>query len=251
MAQAKNESTIRSHACPSGGETVLLTHPRVALPSHQFGASVEGRPIRVAVFNEKCHHTVTIFGGFHGDEPKSVHVCQAFINMLTNGESQIPLVRWVIAPLINPDGYEIRNRRNAHKVDLNRNFPPPNWAPGSKRSRMFGGLSPASEPETKVVIKLIDAYPPDVIITMHSISGHRFCNNYDGPSRHLATAMQQHNHYPVTASIGYPTPGSFGHWAGVEKNIPTITLELPSHHSAKRCWQDNCAALLAVASVGL
>ena len=26
--------------------------------------------------------------------------------------------------------------------------------------------------------------------------------------------------------MGYPTPGSFGTWAGIEKEIPTITLEL-------------------------
>jgi len=32
--------------------------------------------------------------------------------------------------------------------------------------------------------------------------------------------------YPVQQEIGYPTPGSFGTYAGVEKNIPTITLEL-------------------------
>ena len=28
--------------------------------------------------------------------------------------------------------------------------------------------------------------------------------------------------YPVEPSIGYPTPGSFGTWAGIEKQIPTI-----------------------------
>ena len=32
--------------------------------------------------------------------------------------------------------------------------------------------------------------------------------------------------YPVEKSIGYPTPGSFGTWAGIERKIPTITLEL-------------------------
>ena len=32
--------------------------------------------------------------------------------------------------------------------------------------------------------------------------------------------------YPVEENIGYPTPGSFGTWAGIEKEIPTITLEL-------------------------
>ncbi len=111
---------------------------------------------------------------------------------------------------------------------------------------MFGGPSPGSEPETSAVINLIAAYPPHVIITIHSISDGRFCNNYDGPAKSLAEIMHQHNHYPITSSIGYATPGSFGHWAGVEKNIPTITLELPSHHSPKKCWQDNRPALLAV-----
>jgi protein MpaA len=32
--------------------------------------------------------------------------------------------------------------------------------------------------------------------------------------------------YPTEGSIGYPTPGSFGTWAGIEHNIPVITLEL-------------------------
>ena len=32
--------------------------------------------------------------------------------------------------------------------------------------------------------------------------------------------------YPIEESIGYPTPGSFGTWAGIEREILTITLEL-------------------------
>lgn len=41
-----------------------------------------------------------------------------------------------------------------------------------------------------------------------------------------ANAISKIIGYPVEESIGYPTPGSFGTWAGVEKGIPTITLEL-------------------------
>ena len=62
--------------------------------------------------------------------------------------------------------------------------------------------------------------------------------------RAVANRMKRHNRYPVTRSIGYPTPGSLGTWAGVERGIPTITLELPARHSTKRCWVDNRAALL-------
>ena len=37
----------------------------------------------------------------------------------------------------------------------------------------------------------------------------------------------------MESSIGYPTPGSFGTWAGVEKKIPTITLELDEETDVK------------------
>jgi protein MpaA len=50
--------------------------------------------------------------------------------------------------------------------------------------------------------------------------------NYDGPAETLAQKISDIIKYPVEASIGYPTPGSFGTYAGVERQIPTITLEL-------------------------
>ena len=39
--------------------------------------------------------------------------------------------------------------------------------------------------------------------------------------------------YPVEESIGYPTPGSFGTWAGIERGILTITLELDENVQVK------------------
>ena len=50
--------------------------------------------------------------------------------------------------------------------------------------------------------------------------------NYDGNAKQIAEKISNIIGYPVEKSIGYPTPGSFGTWAGIEKNIPTITLEL-------------------------
>jgi protein MpaA len=181
-----------------------------------------------------------VFGGFHGDEPKSVDLARRFAVALGEAAAPPPVI---VVPLVNPDGFEIRKRRNARKVDINRNFPTRNWERGNPRSRMFGGESATSEPETRCVIELIKKCKPRAIITIHSISDHRFCNNYDGPAGRLARRMAALNHYPVTPSIGYPTPGSFGSWAGKEQRIPTITLELPSHHSSRRCWEDNREAL--------
>ena len=50
--------------------------------------------------------------------------------------------------------------------------------------------------------------------------------NYDGPAKEIAEKFSEIIRYPAEGSIGYPTPGSFGTYCGVERNIPTITLEL-------------------------
>lgn len=221
-----------------------------------IGHSVERRPIFAHVRAGRADRTVLVLGGMHGDEPKSVDLARRFIELLENkgppprpplarGGGDSNGTRWIIVPLVNPDGYARRKRRNARKVDLNRNFPTRNWTLGSPRSRMFGGTAPGSEPETRGVMKLIERFRPRRIITIHSIGRERFCNNYDGPGKALAKTMSRFNRYPVTATIGYPTPGSFGAYAGIERRIPVVTLELPSLHSAKRCWFDNREALLA------
>jgi protein MpaA len=120
-------------------------------------------------------------------------------------------------------------RVNANKVDLNRNWPTQNWRENTETpgSPYFGGPVAASEPETRALMGLMDQLQPRVIVSIHS--PYRVVN-FDGPqpqTLQLAEAMAARNGYPVTASIGYPTPGSFGNWAGVERQIPTITLELP------------------------
>ena len=212
-----------------------------------MGRSVEGRAIGAYVFRGTPKRTVLILGGFHGDEPKSVFVARRWVDFLLTERDPVDDARWVVVPLVNPDGYAKRQRRNARRVDINRNFPTKNWMPTSPRTRMYGGPTPASEPETQAVMNVVRRFRPMRIVAIHSIGADRHCNNYDGPGRALALAMRRYNHYPVTASIGYPTPGSFGAWAGGEHNIATLTLELPSHDSPKRCWDDNRRALLCVA----
>jgi len=213
-----------------------------------LGKSVEGRPIEAHIHGRASEPTILILGGMHGDEPKGVYVAQRLIAQL-EGEPDIGAgSRWIVIPVVNPDGYERRNRRNAHLVDINRNFPTRSWTETAKRSRMFGGPTPSSEPETRAVIKAVTHYHPGLIVTIHSIDRRRHCNNYDGPGKAIAQTMRRFNKYPVVSSLGYPTPGSFGTWAGIERHISTITLELPSHHSPKRCWEDNLPALQACAA---
>lgn len=131
-------------------------------------------------------------------------------------------------PCLNPDGMQLGTRTNANGVDLNRNFPTKNWgedtsAAGSNPSDYFGGKSAGSEIETKFVMEILEEYKPSSILTLHAPYK---VVNYDGPARELAEEISDIMGYPVEESIGYPTPGSFGTYAGIERQVPTITLEL-------------------------
>lgn len=134
-------------------------------------------------------------------------------------------------PCLNPDGMQLGQRTNANGVDLNRNFPTKNWGENhgdnatcdDAETAYYGGTSGGSEIETQFLIDTIREFKPNKILTLHAPYK---VVNYDGPAKELAEKISTIINYPVEASIGYPTPGSFGTYAGVERQIPTITLEL-------------------------
>src|SRR5205085_5664810 len=107
------------------------------------------------------------------------------------------------------------------------------------------GQQATSEPETRAIISAIDVTHPRLIISIHSIDDGRECDNYDGPAADIARVMSRYNGYRVTGTMGYPTPGSLGSYAGIDQQIPIITLELPRKQSGEAAWQKNRDALLA------
>lgn len=161
------------------------------------------------------YNGVLVIGVFHGDEPQGKYLIEKYLEK--NRSTKIAFI-----PELNPDGRKLGTRTNANGVDLNRNFPTKNWVL-SEKNEFFGGDSPASEIETKFLIDIINDIKPRLIITLHAPFK---IVNYDGDGRAIAEMISEIIGYPVVENIGYVTPGSFGTWAGIEKGIPTITLEL-------------------------
>lgn len=200
--------------------------------------SVEGREIYLLELG-KGDSTTIIFGGFHGNEIMGVKLVFRFAEYLYQEQQASLTSRVIIVPALNPDGLVKAERQNANKVDINRNFPTKNWSKEYKSRKNFPGLSPASEPETQAIIELLEKYTPQRIISVHTPLA---MVNYDGPALEIANEMAKFNKYPVEADIGYFTPGSFGTYAGKERNIPTITLELPKS-SFEEIWKENKESL--------
>ena len=211
----------------------------------KVGESVGGRPIRMHIFGDSGP-TTFIFAGIHGNEPSSEFVALHLVEHLLGNSECYASGRVAVLPSANPDGLLAGTRVNANAVDCNRNFPAANWKPQAPNARYSPGKSPGSEPETRAIIEAVRILKPDAIVSIHSTSTFKPCNNYDGPAADLAKLMAPYNGYPPKASLGYPTPGSFGTWAGIERKIPTITLELPYKERAQKVWPGNRDALLAL-----
>lgn len=169
--------------------------------------------------------TILIIGVVHGDESQGKFLIENYLE-----KNHEPKNKILFIPCLNPDGMDLGTRQNASDIDINRNFPTKNWVREPFASQYYGGESAASEIETKFVMKIMEEYSPDVILTLHTPYK---VVNYDGPAQEIAQKISEIIGYPVQSDIGYPTPGSFGTYAGIERNIPIITLELDEEIDVK------------------
>ncbi len=196
---------------------------------------------------QKVPVRILLIGGIHGDEKTASAIVFKWLDKLNS-----PVIRstnefhWKIAPVVNPDGMLApkSTRVNAHGVDLNRNFPTPNWlveAPEYWRKktksdpRRFPGKAPLSEPESRWVFNQMEQFQPDVIISVHAPFG---VLDFDGsgtpPSKFGRLMFNRVGVYP----------GSLGNYGGRHKDIPVVTIELPnsqlmpSDAEVTRIWQD-------------
>jgi protein MpaA len=161
-----------------------------------------------------------IFGAIHGDEPASAELCRRFVDALAE---KPPLHRTIVIPVANPDGLAAGTKNNARDVDLNRNFAAKNWQRGHKPG-YDPGPTAESEPETKALASLVAALQPRALVAVHQPFR---CVNWDGSGQGLADRMAAACGYPSVATVGYPTPGSFGSRYGVDGGGCVVTLELP------------------------
>ena len=145
-------------AMPTTAQAAEPAHPTV-LEKVVIGHSVRGRPIRAYHLGEPGKRTVLLIATMHGDEGRPRLILQA----LRTGRPVRGIDLWVV-PTYNPDGLARGTRKNAHGVDLNRNFPY-RWADldGSYES----GPRPGSEPETRAMMRFLRTIKPDRILSFH------------------------------------------------------------------------------------
>ncbi|MDA8523189.1 M14 family zinc carboxypeptidase [Acidovorax sp. NCPPB 4044] len=190
---------------------------------------------------------VLVVGAIHGDELTSASLALRWIGFAGQPlPASRQAVHWRFIPVLNPDGLLARpaTRVNARGVDLNRNFPTPNWerdAPlyWEKRTRRdprrWPGPEPLSEPESRFLHTQMEGFRPDLVVSIHAPYG---VLDYDGPlpppSRLGQLRLDQLGIFP----------GSLGHYGSVRQGMPVVTIELqhelrmPDDQQVRQMWRD-------------
>jgi len=195
-----------------------------------WAKSAGGKAIELFCSEPSTGEPILFVGGVHGDEPEGVRLAQDLLLWLQKYHRP----NWVLIPCLNVDGYASRQRTNAHGVDLNRNFPCKDWSPAAKYPRYFPGPKPASEPEVRALVQLIDKVQPKLIVHFHSWEA---CVVYTGtPGREAAEIIGAGTGYKIAEDIGYPTPGSLGQYGWLEKKIPVICVEAQEKSDLDSVW---------------
>jgi len=186
-----------------------------------------GAPLEF-VKGQKADEGVLVMAGMHGDESITTVILSEALRFIRPEDLVNPVILGV-----NPDGLSRGTRGNARGVDLNRNYPAANWSPEAVCYRtqssepqdieLSPGTSPASEPETQALIRLIDTLKPSAVVSLHSALG---CID-DPEAGKLSQWIAAETGLPQVPDVGYATPGSFGSWAK-ERDLPIITWEVPA-----------------------
>lgn len=194
--------------------------------------SVKGTPLYTRDIGERNGKLrVLVVGGIHGDELSSASVALHWVRLAGEEHVDMPQpIHWRFLPLLNPDGMLAQppRRVNATGVDLNRNFPTPNWERDAalywqkrtgKDPRRWPGPKPLSEPETRFLHDQMQKFRPHLIVSIHAPYG---VLDFDGPS---VPPSRLGRLYLDQVGI---FPGSLGNYGGVHKGVPVVTIELPN-----------------------
>lgn len=145
-------------AGPSDHSVVLTLEPADGAPTAPEGAGPDAAgsdvPVLPALGDGPCR--VFVICRQHGNEPAPTEAVMQFLQeyAATTDPEKLGLLRRVtfyVVPMLNADGAEAYERRNARNVDLNRD-----WVR-------------QSQPETRAVVRAVRAVRPALVVDLHEL----------------------------------------------------------------------------------
>jgi hypothetical protein len=211
-----------------------------AVASEVIGHTVKGRPIRAWHLGDPASPVKAVFiGTIHGNEAGPARILED----LRDGAPVSGADIWVV-PFLNRDGYARHTRKNAHGVDLNRNFPV-HWI--RQHGTYDSGRRPASEPETRAIMRFLRAVRPTYVVGFHQPL-HGVDNSY-AEARPFATVLRRSLGLPLKVfRCNHRCHGTMTQWFNRRRPGVALTVE----YGARMTWAQKHATGPAglLASVG-
>lgn len=232
----------------------------------EVGKTVQGRPLRALLAGNR-ERRIVLIGSVHVSESGPELILPAVERLLKENPRLLAQIGIAALPCVNQDererlistGYPLYLRKNAHGVDLNRNFDsiwePSLLKPGAPtenpKHETYRGPSPGSEPETQAICNLIRQSSPVAVLSFHSVNcltnaGFLFPANaevedntgYVQQCREYATVYangmygpEDANKYSWFRPSGFQ--GTLNSWVYKEFKVPAFDLELDDNPKTK------------------
>jgi protein MpaA len=207
----------------------------------RFYRSTDRRPLETLILGSGPAR-VAVMASLHGDETQSVSLVEDLARCLRAHPEYLRDATVLLIKCPNPDGYSSRSPYNIQGVDLNRNFPSPNWKElGNGRA----GAKSASEAETRVVVRVLGDFRPGLLVHLKDRSTGAAVN-CEGAIQALAEQVAGKISSRVVEGLGEKTSGSVENYALTRLNCPSLTLLLNREDSDEAAWARNRDALLSL-----
>jgi murein peptide amidase A len=208
----------------------------------RFYRSTDRRPVETLVLGNGPRR-IAILGSLHGDETQSVALVEELARHLKAHPELFRRISILLVKSPNPDGHFARTPYNVNGVDLNRNFPSSNW---KDLANARSGMKPASEAETRVMMRLLKDFQPALIVHLKDARDAAVVNR-EGPIDEFARQVAQQFNGRLVDGLGARTSGSLEHFALTQLRCPSLTVLLPREASDSSAWarhRDSIVALL-------
>jgi hypothetical protein len=231
--------TLAAVAC------LLVPQAGAAVSHVKFGHSVDGRKlVAVRIGDPKAKRTGLVVGSIHGDETEGHEIVHILRHRYRHARGAN---LWVVKT-VNPDGVAADTRKNAHGVDLNRNFSY-RWKGGvSSSSGYYPGPHAFSEPESRAVRRLVERIRPNVTIWYHQPWG-RVLLPCHGPAR-VQKRYAHIAHFPTERCRGQHLHGTATSWQNHKFGGRAFVVELPGGELPNAQARRHARAAVKVARSG-